>query len=235
MHIPCQLGCRSVLHSFKYQMPHSSCRGEAENHIPRSSTQTNKNPNLSSETDPGLRSATPMLTQRQQHTCTRRAALKFSISGREAIRQYLIVRGGNNKNTSCHRSWLSPPQRERRPRVPLRSAVVRGQLRQREAQRRDGGGHAEGAEAGEADVQASVGQDQREVVQAADQVREERVGEHVRGRPLRPMTNIIIIIIIIIIVISIIIIIIVTITITTTITISIISIIKLVLLYARLD
>ena len=50
--------------------------------------------NLNSETDPGLRSATPMLTQRQQDTCTRRAALKFSIGGRESIRQYFVVRGG---------------------------------------------------------------------------------------------------------------------------------------------
>ena len=35
--------------------------------------------------DLGLRSATPMLTQRHQHRCTRRAALKFSIGGREPI------------------------------------------------------------------------------------------------------------------------------------------------------
>ena len=35
--------------------------------------------------DLGLRSATPMLTQRHQYRCTRRAALKFSIGGREPI------------------------------------------------------------------------------------------------------------------------------------------------------
>ena len=35
-----------------------------------------------------------MLTQRQQHTCTRRAVFNFSIGGRETIRQYLIVRAG---------------------------------------------------------------------------------------------------------------------------------------------
>ena len=67
---------------------------------PRTTSQearppNDKSPNLSSETDPGLRSATPMLTQRQQHTCTRRAELKFSIGGHEAIRQYFIVRGGS--------------------------------------------------------------------------------------------------------------------------------------------
>ena len=45
----------------------------------------NKNHILSSEMDLGLRSATPMLTQRHQHRCTRRAALKFSIGGREPI------------------------------------------------------------------------------------------------------------------------------------------------------
>ena len=94
MHVPCQLGCRNALHSFTGQTQHPSCHGEAENHIPRSSTPNNNNPNLNSETDPGLRSATPMLTQRQQHTCTRRAAFKFSIGGRESIRQYVIVRGG---------------------------------------------------------------------------------------------------------------------------------------------
>ena len=84
-HIPCQLGCRNALHSFTDQTPHLSCHGEAENHFPRSATPTNKNPILSSEMDLGLRSATPMLTQRHQHRCTRRAALKFSIGGREPI------------------------------------------------------------------------------------------------------------------------------------------------------
>ena len=54
------------------------------------------NPKLNSATDPGLRSAAPMLTQRQQHTCTRRAVLNFSIGGRETIRQYFIVRGGSS-------------------------------------------------------------------------------------------------------------------------------------------
>ena len=96
MHIPCQLGCRNALHSLTAQTPDSSCHGEAENHIPRSLTPTHKQYTLNSETDPGLRSATPMLTQRQQHTCTRRAALTFRIGGgRESIRQYFVARGGS--------------------------------------------------------------------------------------------------------------------------------------------
>ena len=74
-----------VTYSVTDQTPHSSCHGEAQNHFPRSATQTNKNHILSSEMDLGLRSATPMLTQRRQHRCTRRAALKFSIGGREPI------------------------------------------------------------------------------------------------------------------------------------------------------
>ena len=73
------------VHSFTDQTPHSSCHVEAENHSPRSATPKSKNQILSSEMDLGLRSATPMLTQRHQHRCTRRAALKFSIGGREPI------------------------------------------------------------------------------------------------------------------------------------------------------
>ena len=42
-------------------------------------------PKLGSDMDPGLRSATPMLIQRQQHFRTRKAMLKSSIGGREAI------------------------------------------------------------------------------------------------------------------------------------------------------
>ena len=81
------------VHSFTDQTPHSSCHGEAENHFPRSATPTNKNPILSSEMDLGLRSATPMLTQRHQHRCTRRAALKFSIGGRKPIQAIFCCEG----------------------------------------------------------------------------------------------------------------------------------------------
>ena len=87
-----------ALNRFPDQTPHSSWYEEAEKHIPRHATTTNKHPKLNSATDPGLRSATPMLTQRQQHTCTRRAVINFSIGGREAIRQYVIVRGGSNND-----------------------------------------------------------------------------------------------------------------------------------------
>ena len=101
-YIPGQHGCRKASNSFTDQTPHSSWHGEAENHIPRRATTNNKSPNLNSATDPGLRSATQILTQRQQHTCTRRAALKFSIGGREAIRQYFIVRGGSNNSINSN-------------------------------------------------------------------------------------------------------------------------------------
>ena len=74
-----------VTYSVTDQTPHSSCHGEAQNHFPRSATPQKKKHILSSEMDLGLRSATPMLSQRHQHRCIRRAALKFSIGGREPI------------------------------------------------------------------------------------------------------------------------------------------------------
>ena len=95
MHTSGQHGCRNALNRFPDQTPHSSWYEEAEKHIPRCATTKEINPKLNSATDPRLRSATPMLTQRQQQSCTRRAVINFSIGGREAIRQYFIVRGGS--------------------------------------------------------------------------------------------------------------------------------------------
>jgi len=46
--------------------------------------------------DPGLRFATPMLTQRQQPIRIRKAMLNFSIGGRETIRHFFIVGGGSH-------------------------------------------------------------------------------------------------------------------------------------------
>ena len=54
-----------------------------------------QNPTLGSDMDPGLRFATPMLTQRQEPFRTRKAVFKLSIGGRETIRHYFIVRGGS--------------------------------------------------------------------------------------------------------------------------------------------
>jgi len=48
------------------------------------------NPKLESDMDPGLRFATPMLTQRQQPIRIRKTMFNFSIGGRETIRHFLL-------------------------------------------------------------------------------------------------------------------------------------------------
>ena len=57
---------------------------------------------LGSDMDPGLRFATPTLTQRQQPIRVRKAMFNFSIGVRETIRHLFIVRSGRQPQLFQH-------------------------------------------------------------------------------------------------------------------------------------
>jgi hypothetical protein len=93
--------CRDALREFTEPTPHFHAMEKPRPMSEKPGTPKNENPKLGFDANPGLRSATPMLTQRRHHIRIRRAALRSSIGGREPIRHFFIVRGG------CHLDLIS--------------------------------------------------------------------------------------------------------------------------------